>query len=40
MNGRKCADGAATIVWIHLARGRSVPLPAAVGAPLRALEAR
>ena len=27
MNGRKYADGAAKIVWIDLASGRSVPLP-------------
>ena len=38
MNGRKYADGAAKIVWIDLASGRSVPLPDAVAAPLRALE--
>jgi acyl-CoA thioester hydrolase len=36
MNGRKHADGAARIVWIDLASGRSVPLPDAVAAPLRA----
>ncbi len=38
MNGRKYAEGAAKIVWIDLASGRSVPLPEAVAAPLRALE--
>jgi acyl-CoA thioester hydrolase len=38
MNGRKYADGAAKIVWIDLASGRSVPLPEAVAAPLRALD--
>ena len=40
MNGRKYADGAAKMVWIDLASGRSVPLPDAVAAPLRALEAK
>jgi acyl-CoA thioester hydrolase len=40
MNGRKYAEGAAKIVWIDLASGRSVPLPDAVAAPLRALEAK
>jgi acyl-CoA thioester hydrolase len=39
MNGRKYADGAAKMVWIDLASGRSVPVPDAVAAPLRALEA-
>jgi acyl-CoA thioester hydrolase len=34
MNGRKYADGAAKIVWIDLATGRSVPLPDAVVALL------
>jgi acyl-CoA thioesterase FadM len=38
MNGRKCAEGAAKMVWIDIASGRSVPLPEAVVAPLRALE--
>ena len=37
MNGRKYADGAAKIVWVDLASGRSVPLPEIVAAPLRAL---
>lgn len=27
MNGRKYADGAAKLVWIDVASGRSVPLP-------------
>ena len=36
--GRKYADGAAKIVWIDLASGRSVPLPDRITAPLRALE--
>lgn len=38
--GRKYADGAAKIVWIDLASGRSVPLPDRITAPLRALEER
>ena len=37
MNERKYADGAAKIVWIDLASGRSVPLPEVVLAPVRAL---
>ena len=37
-DGAKCADGAAKLVWIDLATGRSVPLPERVTAPLRALE--
>jgi acyl-CoA thioester hydrolase len=37
-DGRKYADGAAKIVWIDLASGRSVPLPDRITAPLRALE--
>lgn len=36
-DGRKFADGASRIVWIDIATGRPVPLPAAVTAPLRAL---
>ena len=36
MNGKRYADGAAKIVWIDLATGRSAPLPEAVTAPLRA----
>ena len=40
MDGREYADGAAKIVWVDRATGRSVPLPARVMAPLRALEAR
>ena len=35
---RKYAEGAAKIVWIDLASGRSVPLPDRITAPLRALE--
>jgi acyl-CoA thioester hydrolase len=38
MNGRKYAEGAAKIVWIDVASGRSVPLPEAVAAPLREFE--
>ena len=38
MNDKKYADGAAKIVWIDVASGRSVPLPEKVSAPLRALE--
>ena len=37
-DGTKHADGAAKLVWIDLATGRSVPLPDRVTAPLRALE--
>lgn len=37
---RKYAEGAAKIVWIDLASGRSVPLPDRITAPLRALEER
>jgi len=37
-DGTKCAEGAAKIVWINLATGRSVPLPDLVSARLRALE--
>ena len=37
-DGMKCADGAAKMVSIDLASGRSVPLPDRVTAPLRALE--
>jgi acyl-CoA thioester hydrolase len=37
-DGMKYADGAAKLVWIDLASGRSVPLPERVTAPLRALE--
>lgn len=39
LGGRKYADGAAKIVWIDLASGRPVPLPDAIFAPLRALQA-
>ncbi len=38
-NGRAYADGAAKIVWIDRASGRSVPLPERLVAPLRSLEA-
>lgn len=34
--GRKFADGASRIVWIDIASGKPVPLPAAVTDPLRA----
>ena len=37
MQGKKYAEGAAKMVWIDIASGRSVPLPEAVAAPLRAL---
>jgi acyl-CoA thioester hydrolase len=37
-NGRKFAEGAAKIVWIDVASGRSVPLPDRIAAPLRLLE--
>ena len=36
MNGRQYADGAAKIVWVDLASGRSMPLPERVLCPLRA----
>lgn len=36
--GRKFAEGASRIVWIDIATGRPVPLPAAVTAPLRTLD--
>ena len=39
MKGRQYADGAAKIVWVDRASGRSMPLPERVLAPLRALEA-
>jgi acyl-CoA thioester hydrolase len=35
MNGRKYAEGAAKVVWVDLANGRSVPLPERVTASLR-----
>ena len=35
--GTKYADGAAKIVWIDRASGRSVPLPEPIVAPLRAV---
>jgi acyl-CoA thioester hydrolase len=34
MGGERYAEGAARIVWIDLATGRSTPLPDAVAAPL------
>ena len=34
-DGTKHADGAAKVVWIDLATGRSVPLPEMVTAPLQ-----
>jgi acyl-CoA thioester hydrolase len=36
-NGTKYADGAAKIVWIDFATGRSTPLPERIAAPLRSL---
>ena len=36
-DGRRYAEGAAKIVWIDLATGRSTPLPEAIAGPLRAL---
>lgn len=39
MDGKLYAEGAAKIVWVDLASGRSVPLPEHVAAPLRALDA-
>jgi acyl-CoA thioester hydrolase len=36
MHGRKYAEGAAKMVWIDMATGRSVPLPEAIAAPVRA----
>jgi acyl-CoA thioester hydrolase len=38
-DGRKVAEGAAKIVWIDIATGRSTPLPEALAAPLRAQSA-
>ena len=35
--GKMYADGAARIVWIDRASGRSIPLPELIAAPLRAL---
>jgi acyl-CoA thioester hydrolase len=35
VQSRKYADGAAKIVWVDFATGRSTPLPEAVAAPLR-----
>ena len=34
-DGRRFAEGAAKIVWIDRASGRSTPLPDAIAAPLR-----
>ena len=39
MNDKLYAEGAAKIVWIDLASGRSIPLPDAIAAPLRAFDA-
>jgi acyl-CoA thioester hydrolase len=39
MSGKTYAEGAAKIVWVDRASGRSMPLPEAIVAPLRALEA-
>jgi acyl-CoA thioester hydrolase len=36
VDGQRCADGAARMVWTDRASGRPVPLPRAVVAPLRA----
>jgi acyl-CoA thioester hydrolase len=36
VDGQRCADGAARMVWTDRANGRPVPLPKAVVAPLRA----
>jgi acyl-CoA thioester hydrolase len=36
MHGRKYAEGAAKMVWIDMATGRSVPLPEAIAGPVRA----
>ncbi len=38
-DGRRVAEGAAKMVWIDVASGRSVPIPDGVVAPLRALAA-
>ena len=38
MNGRRYAEGAAKMVWIDIASGRSVPVPEDVAAPVRALK--
>jgi acyl-CoA thioesterase FadM len=39
MKGKKYADGAAKMVWIDLATGRSVAVPETVSAALRAPDA-
>ena len=36
VEGQRCADGAARMVWTDRTSGRPVPLPKAVVAPLRA----
>ena len=36
VEGQRCADGAARLVWTDRASGRPVPLPKGVVAPLRA----
>jgi acyl-CoA thioester hydrolase len=36
-DGRRHAEGAAKMVWIDLATGRSTSLPEAIAGPLRAL---
>ena len=38
MGEQKYAEGAAKMVWIDLTSGRSVPVPEAVAAPIRALK--
>ena len=38
MNGRKYAEGAAKMVWIDLASGRSVPVPDPIAALVRDLK--
>ena len=35
--GKRYADGAAKIVWVDRASGRSIPLPEPIAAPLRAM---
>jgi len=39
MNGKVHAEGAAKMVWIDIASGRSIPVPEGVAGSLRALEA-
>jgi acyl-CoA thioester hydrolase len=38
MNGKLYAEGAAKIVWVDLASGRSVPLPETIAVSLRSLD--